>query len=107
MSVPLSLDSTFPLYLDGLKLNVSMYALQGVQVVALTAVTVTISPFLLYQALADAAVNDTKNKTTNKIAITFLKLSPQYLYSGFKNRIFAYNLIVKKPAANADPTITV
>jgi hypothetical protein len=32
--VPLSLDSTFPLYLDGLKLNVSGFALQDAHVAA-------------------------------------------------------------------------
>jgi hypothetical protein len=32
----------------------------------------TISPFLLYQALADAAVNDTKNKTASKMQTVFL-----------------------------------
>jgi hypothetical protein len=35
----------------------------------------TISPFLLYQALADVAVNDTKSKTTSKMQSVFLALS--------------------------------
>src|SRR5665647_1972443 len=35
-----------------------------------------ISPFLLYHALADAAVNDTKNKTTSRIPIVFLMFIP-------------------------------
>jgi hypothetical protein len=33
-----------------------------------------ISPFLLYQALADAAVNDTKSKTASKMQSVFLTL---------------------------------
>jgi hypothetical protein len=35
----------------------------------------TTSPFLLYQALADAAVNDTKNKTASKMQSAFFTLS--------------------------------